>query len=110
MVNNEKEIQENSFAILKGSEKQIKWANDLRNKFINDIEKMKEESKKDEGLKILNMYFYNAGIRNTNITFDLIEKTLNSILKQKDDATFYIDNRSERAIDVIITEIKTNNN
>ncbi|MFQ8988643.1 MAG: hypothetical protein ACLR6T_08170 [Intestinibacter sp.] len=105
-----KNSKEKGFAILRGSEKQIKWANDLRNKFINDINKMKEESKNDKDLKFLNMYFYNADIINVNVTFDLIEETLSNILKQKDEATFYIDNRFKKAIDVIITEIKKNNN
>lgn len=118
-IKNEKEIkekeeiirssEEKGFAILKGSEKQIKWANDLRDKFINDINKIKEESKKDKDLKFLNIYFSDAGIKNINITFDLIEKTLDNILKQKNEATFYIDNRFKKAIDVIIEEMQRNN-
>lgn len=101
-----KKLEKIVFATLKGSEKQIKWANDLRDKFINDINKMKEESKKDTNLKALNTYFFVKGIKNKEIDFDLIEETLNKILKEKDDSKFYIDNRFEKAIDVIIKELK----
>lgn len=101
-----KKQEEKGFATLKGSEKQIKWANDLRDKFINDINRMKEESKEDKDLKVLNTYFYTKGIKDKKIDFDLIEETLNKILKEKDDAKFYINNRLEKAIDIIIEEIK----
>ena len=103
-----KKLEKIVFATLKGSEKQIKWANDLRDKFINDINKMKEESKKDTNLKALNtLYVYLLkGIKNKEIDFDLIEETLYKILKEKDDSKFYIDNRFEKAIDVIIKELK----
>ena len=101
-----KKQEERGFAVLKGSEKQVKWANDLREKFISDINKMKEESKEDKDLKVLNTYFNVKGIKDRKIDFDLIEETLNKILKEKDDAKFYIDNRFEKAIDIIIEEMK----
>ena len=77
-----------------------------KDKFINDINRMKEESKEDKDLKVLNAYFYTKGIKDKKIDFDLIEETLNKILKEKDDAKFYINNRLEKAIDIIIEEIK----
>ena len=90
-----------------------------KDKISNAIRKAsKEVSKKLDHNEIINItenvYKSILKTEKSSITVEeiqnLIEKTLNSILKQKDDATFYIDNRSERAIDVIITEIKTNNN
>ena len=35
------------YASLTGSEKQIKWANTLRKEFVEKVERIKEESKKD---------------------------------------------------------------
>ena len=92
---------------LVGSEKQVKWANDLRNKFIEKIEELKEQCKKDQDLQILKDYFYCEGFEDENkVSIELIDNTLNHILETKIDAKWYIDNRFEKSINIIINELK----
>lgn len=92
---------------LVGSEKQVKWANNLRNKLIEKIREIKEQSKQDKDLKALKNYFYVKGFKEEEkVSIELIDKTLNNILETKIDAKWYIDNRYEKALDVIINEIK----
>lgn len=106
-----KELEETEYknykmVALVGSNKQVKWANDIRKKVISDIEELKEQSKQDKGLAILKNYFYNNGIKDKNISIELIENTLKDILETKNEAVYYIDNRFEKAINLIIKELK----
>ena len=98
------ENKKRGFANLIGSEKQIKWANDLRLQLIEKVDKIKEESKKDNGLEVLKLHFSYNNIENASI--ELIEQALKYILSTKTNATYYIDNRYSNIFDILVTEIK----
>lgn len=62
---------------LKGSEKQISWANDLRNNYINVVNE-----------------FIDSGFNKRRLTQIIINLVaVNAMLKNTSDAKFYIDNR-----------------
>lgn len=71
---------------LNGSEKQIKWANDIRNKLWNSFKRAIKQN-------------YNTGIRK-NIDIAIIRKATKDqlkvvfdALKKETESTFYIENR-----------------
>lgn len=76
-------------AELKGTERQVKWANDIRNKMLKQLEKLKnaEEHRR---------YYFGR-----DITIEEIEDAIEYI-KNIDDSKFYIENRYEEGIEIVI--------
>lgn len=92
------------FCELRGSQKQISWANELRKQLIAKVEQIKDQSKEDTDLEILKNEFSCKGIEDCSI--ELIEKALQYILKTKTEATYYIDTRYTKIFNVLAEAIK----
>lgn len=100
-------------AELKGSEKQIKWAEDIRDNFIKAINKSKENwDKKSEYEKMdlrrtLKRNYYNGTLKKApkdKDIYDLFIEKAERIIKEQDEATFYINNRNVNGeLDLIYT-------
>ncbi len=85
----EKEMKE-----LKGTEKQIKWARDIRNNMIKSLNELKE----NENLR------YHFG---REITIEEVEESL-SILSEIEDSVFFIENRYEKGTNLVVMLEKLN--
>lgn len=89
---------------LTGTQKQVSWANELRKQLITKVEQIKEQSVLDKNLEILKTAFFHKGIEDCSI--ELIENALQFILKNKAEATYYIDTRYFKVFDTLVEAIK----
>lgn len=83
-----KNKEENGMKELKGTEKQIKWAEKIRDSMIKSLNELKE----NENLR------YHFG---RDITVEEVENTI-EYLKGIDSSRFYIDNRFEKGTEIVI--------
>ena len=97
---------------LEGTEKQVAWANTLRQKFIEKMEKIdKEELKwevKNYILEEFRKVYKEKGEEYARKVFCLegIEKTKLYILENYKSAVFYIDNRHKRVTDILLKHME----
>lgn len=84
---------------LQGTEKQVLWANTLRQKFIDTFEKFDNEKRLND---VLN---YKFDIKK-KLTLEDVRLILDYILTNKTDAKYFIDCRMDSAYDVIVREMK----
>ena len=101
-------------AELKGSEKQIKWAEDIRNNFIKIIEESKEKYDKADEIdkkdlrKAVRRRFYNGTCKKASKDKDVfvffIEKA-EQLIAEQTEATYYINTRDTKNVNDLIIRV-----
>ncbi len=79
---------------LKGTEKQVKWAEDIREKMIVDFEHLKKEG---EILKVWNTLPLNP----KKLTEEEITKSYEELINSKEDAKWFIENKQTWIIELV---------
>ena len=101
-------------AELKGTEKQIKWAEDIRNNFIKIMEESKEKYSKANEIdkkdlrKAIRRRFYNGTLKKAakdKDVFELFIEKVERLIKEETNATYYINKRDTKNVNDLIIRV-----
>lgn len=93
---NEEKAKEMGLPDLKGSEKQIAWANTLRQKFVSEFSELLKNAEED----------LETATSEEKTKYNEIVKTYEDLLQTKVDSRFWIDNRNEQAVVIVHQNIE----
>ena len=78
---------------MKGTEKQIAWAEDIKSGIVSNIENLRKNRAQDVELGLTPEYSSEA--------VDVVEKEVKQIFQMQDEAKFYIENRERLSYDAL---------
>lgn len=99
----ERIITERDLPELSGTEKQVAWANTLRVKLVQKIERMQEEQYNYTRLELQSSGYEKADVLE-NLAYQDVKEVLDFILVNRTEAKYYIDNRDESIFRIIANE------
>lgn len=90
---------------LSGTEKQVAWANTLRAKLVQKIERIQEEQYNYTRLELQSSGYEKADVLE-NLAYQDVKEVLDFILVNRTEAKYYIDNRDESIFRIIANEVE----